>query len=126
MGRKTDKTVLIVDDTPENISILAELLSEYNIKIATNGKKALEIVDKAEVIDLILLDVMMPEMNGFEVAKNLKKNPLKKHIPIFFITASTDSKSFIEGFESGGEEYISKPFDPDQVLRIVHQYFEKF
>jgi len=115
----SDKTVLIVDDASENIAILGELLSDYNLKVATNGTRALKIVHSGVAINLILLDVMMPEMDGFEVARQLKTNPLFASIPIIFLTALSDVHNFIHGFELGAEEYITKPFDSDAVLRLV-------
>jgi len=117
----SDKTILIVDDAPENISVLGSLLSDYNIKVATNGEKALKIVNSGAKIDLILLDVVMPVMNGFEVAEKLKSDAKTAFIPIIFVTGQTDSQSFIKGFELGAEEYIMKPYDAEAVLRIVKQ-----
>lgn len=114
-----DKTILIVDDAPENIAILGELLSEFNIKVATNGEKALKIIDSGAVIDLILLDVIMPGLSGFDVAEKLKKNPSTESIPIIFVTGEKDVNSFIRGFELGAEDYIQKPFDPKVILFSV-------
>ena len=119
MSVNSNKTILIVDDAPENIAILGELLSDYNLKVATNGKKALQIVQSNVPIDLILLDVMMPEMDGFEVATELKFDTQYASIPIIFITGKTDVKSFIQGFDLGAEEYIFKPFDSEAVLKII-------
>jgi putative two-component system response regulator len=113
------KTVLIVDDAPENVTILAELLSEFNIKVATNGEKALNILSEGIQIDLILLDVIMPGIGGFEVAAKLKENPVTAKIPIIFVTGEKDVKSFIKGFELGAEDYIQKPFDPKVILFTV-------
>ena len=118
MSLSRKKKILIVEDDPDNAVILSELLSRYTIDIASRGQIAL---DKAEfnTPDLILLDIMMPEMDGFEVARRLKRNPLTDNIPIIFITAKTDAKSFIQGFDIGGEDYIMKPYDPHLVLKIV-------
>ncbi len=120
MSEIKEKTILIVDDASENIAILAELLSEHNIKVATNGKRALEIINSGASLDLILLDVMMPEIDGFEVAQRVKSNPRSASIPIIFVTGKTDVQSFIRGFDLGAEEYIFKPFDSEAVLRIVN------
>lgn len=120
MAEPADKTILIVDDTPENVDILNELLSDYKRKVAINGKMALKVAEKTKP-DLILLDVMMPEMDGFEVARILKANPELNHIPIVFVTAKTDVSSFVEGFDIGAEEYIMKPFDPAVVLSVVQR-----
>lgn len=118
MEENNKKTILIVDDTPANVDILSELLSEYNRKVAVNGVMAIKVAEKT-LPDLILLDVMMPEMDGFEVAKKLKDNPATADIPIVFVTAKTDVDSFVEGFELGAEDYIMKPFDPNVVLSLV-------
>lgn len=114
-----NKTILIVDDAPENIAILGELLNEFNIKVATNGEKALKVVSSGAKIDLILLDIIMPVMNGFEVAEKLKINPSTATIPIVFVTGEKDIKSFVKGFELGAEDYIQKPFDPNVILFTV-------
>jgi putative two-component system response regulator len=114
-----NKTILIVDDAPENIAILGELLNEFNIKVATNGEKALKVVSSGAIIDLILLDIIMPVMNGFEVAEKLKINPSTSAIPIVFVTGEKDIKSFVKGFELGAEDYIQKPFDPNVILFTV-------
>ena len=114
------RTILIVDDTPENVDILSELLSSYNRKVAINGEMAIKVAEKTKP-DLILLDVMMPGIDGFETAKRLKANIETKNIPIIFVTAKTDIKSFVEGFELGAEDYIMKPFDPNVVLSLIKQ-----
>jgi len=121
---KSEKTILLVDDAPENIAILGELLSEFSLKVATNGKKALNIVFSGATIDLILLDVVMPEMDGFEVARQLKSNQQYSAIPIIFLTAQTDVQSFIRGFELGADEYITKPFDNEAILKLVKNKLE--
>jgi putative two-component system response regulator len=120
-----DATILIVDDTKENIHILCSLLKEYDIAVAKNGTKALEIV-KTEQIDLILLDVMMPEMDGYEVCKILKKDDKTKDIPVMFLTAKEDISDEIRGLELGAVDYISKPFNPSLVkLRVKNQLLLK-
>lgn len=116
-----NKTILIVDDAPENLSILGELFSIYKVKVALNGEKALEILEANPDIDLILLDVMMPVMDGFETAKRIKANPVLSKIPIIFITGKNDVDSFIQGFDLGAEDYIRKPFDHEHVIRLVKQ-----
>ena len=105
------KTILAVDDTPSNLDILIDLLSEYDVIDATSGEEALEIV-KDEKIDLILLDIMMPEMDGYEVCKRLKSDEKTKDIPIIFITGKTDEESIIKAYEYGGSDYVTKPFLP--------------
>ncbi len=111
--------VLIVDDTMMNIDLLADVLrKDYRLGIATNGLKALEFVEKNRP-DIILLDIMMPEMDGFEVCQILKKNPRTNSIPIVFITALSDTESVAKGFQLGGCDYISKPFHALEVRARV-------
>jgi putative two-component system response regulator len=118
-----EKTILIVDDTPENVDILNELLSEYKRKVAINGEMALKVAEKTKP-DLILLDVMMPGIDGFETAKRLKANPETSNIPIVFVTAKTDVNSFVAGFELGADDYIMKPFDHNIVVSVVKRKLE--
>lgn len=106
-------TILIVDDMAANIAILSDLLQEdYKIKVAKSGQKALEIAKGIEKPDLILLDIEMPEMNGYEVCKELKNNPLTNNIPVIFVTARNDVKDEEYGLNLGAVDYISKPFHP--------------
>jgi signal transduction histidine kinase len=112
---KSKITILIVDDTPDNVSILCEYLSEYKIKIALDGKKALSILDSGVIPTVILLDIMMPEMNGYQVCTLLKQDPHTKDIPIIFITALSELKDKIRGFELGAVDYITKPFQLEEV-----------
>ena len=107
--------VLIVDDTMMNIDLLADVLREdYRLGIATNGIKALEFVEKNRP-DIILLDIMMPEMDGFEVCQILKENQQTRSIPVVFITALSDTENVAKGFQLGGCDYISKPFHAMEV-----------
>ncbi len=107
------KTVLVVDDTPENIDVARGLLADdYKIKVAPNGMIALKIAQSDPHPDLILLDVMMPGMSGFEVARELQMNGSTSKIPIIFVTAKTDEDSIAEGFGTGGVDYVAKPFNP--------------
>jgi len=113
------KTILIVDDTETNIDILLELLGdEYDVLVALNGENALEIVED-DKIDLILLDIMMPEMDGYEVCSILKSKPDTKDIPIVFITAKTDEDSIEKAYAVGGIDYVTKPFKPRELLARV-------
>ena len=113
------KTVLIVDDTETNIDILLELLGDkYDVMVSLDGKNALEIAQKDD-IDLILLDIMMPEMDGYEVCKRLKENKSTSAIPVVFITAKIDEDSIEKAYEIGGVDYISKPFKPRELLARV-------
>ena len=102
-------TVLIVDDTPLNISLLnAALTDEYTLKAATSGAQAIDIC-LSMPIDIILLDVMMPEMDGFETCRRLKDNPLTASIPVIFVTARSEMKDESMGFDCGAVDYITKP-----------------
>ena len=117
--------ILIVDDTPSNIKVLNNLLQyQYQISAVTNGPDALELAKSANRPDLVLLDIMMPEMNGFEVAKILKKNKKTLGIPIIFITANTETQSIIHGFAIGGNDYITKPIQPEELLARVQTHLE--
>ena len=114
------KLILIVDDTPANVAVVSGVLKDsFRIKIATNGEKALAIASSADKPDLILLDVMMPDMDGFEVCRKLKANPHTSEIPIIFLTAMTDAVDEVKGFEVGAADYIHKPFSPPIVLARV-------
>jgi phosphoserine phosphatase RsbU/P len=120
MSRQHRKLVLIADDTPTNVAVIAGLLKDsFRTKIATNGEKALAIATGKEKPDLILLDVMMPDMDGFEVCRRLKANPDTREIPIIFLTAKTDAVDEVRGFDVGAADYIHKPFDPPIVLARV-------
>lgn len=103
------KTILIVDDTPVNIDVLKGILiSEYSIRAATNGAMALNIIEK-QAPDLILLDVMMPEIDGYEVCRTLKSNPDTAHIPVIFVTAMSEIEDEQTGLELGAVDYLTKP-----------------
>lgn len=105
--------ILVVDDIPENIHTLKNLLKEdYNIIAATNGKKAIELVQKDPMIDLIILDILMPQMDGYEVCKILKNDQKTKDIPIIFVTALQDEVSEEKGLLLGASDYIHKPINP--------------
>jgi len=114
-----DKTILIVDDTVANLNILCSLLKDYDVITATSGEDALELVEE-ETIDLILLDVLMPQMDGFEVCKILKSKDKTKSIPVIFITSDSNEDSIEKGYEIGGIDYITKPFKPKELLACVH------
>src|SRR5271167_1927459 len=105
------RTILVVDDTPINIGVISGALKDtYTTKVATNGEKALAIASAAEKPDLILLDVMMPEMDGYEVCRRLKANPETREIPVIFLTGQTQAEDETKGFEVGAVDYIHKPF----------------
>jgi phosphoserine phosphatase RsbU/P len=120
MSSSSRKLILIVDDTPTNVAVISGLLKDsFRTKIATSGQKALTIATGAEKPDLILLDVMMPDMDGFEVCRRLKENPDTREIPVVFLTAKTDAVDEVKGFEVGAVDYIHKPFSPPVVLARV-------
>jgi len=113
-----NKKILIVDDTVTNLDILGELLEQYDVIDAINGSDALEIIEE-EKVDLILLDIMMPEMDGYEVCEILKGNLQTRDIPIIFITAKTDENSIEKAYDMGGADYVTKPFKPKELLAKV-------
>ncbi|MCP4345005.1 MAG: hybrid sensor histidine kinase/response regulator [Desulfobacterales bacterium] len=117
--------VLIVDDVPKNIQVAANILQEqgYQMAFAQNGKTALSLV-QSNKFDLILLDIMMPGMDGFEVCEQLKKDPATSNIPIIFLTAKTDTESIVKGFESGAMDYVTKPFNGSELLLRVKTHLE--
>jgi putative two-component system response regulator len=113
-------TILVVDDSPDNIILMSRLLKDhYRTKIATNGEKALKIASSDDPPDLILLDVVMPYMDGYEVCQELKKNPKTSRIPVIFLTAKTDIEDEKRGFEVGAVDYITKPVSAPLVLARV-------
>lgn len=122
MGNKEDKqTILVVDDTPENIDVLSGILrSEYKVKAALNGEYALKIASGAPKPDMILLDIMMPGMDGYEVCRQLKANPATARIPVIFVTAKNQEEDEKKGLKVGAVDYIRKPISPPIVLARVH------
>lgn len=115
--------ILIVDDVMSNVLLLKVLLTNEKFAIATasNGRQALEQVEK-ENPDLVLLDVMMPDMSGFEVAQHLKSNPNTADIPIIFLTALNSTADIVKGFQVGANDFISKPFNKEElIIRVTHQ-----
>jgi putative two-component system response regulator len=118
------KTILIVDDVPENIDILRGLLKgQYIIKAATRGRKALEIA-QTTAVDLLLLDIMMPEMDGYEVCERLKANKSLKKIPVIFISANNETLDKVRAFSVGGVDYITKPFQLEEVEARVNTHLK--
>ena len=116
---KTIFSVLVVDDIEANIDILVETLSgEYDVRVALDGESALEAVEDDKP-DLILLDIMMPGMDGYEVCERLKREPRTRNIPIIFLTAMTEEKNEARGLALGAVDYVTKPFSPDLVKSRV-------
>jgi phosphoserine phosphatase RsbU/P len=117
------KLILIVDDTPTNIGVISGALKDsYKTKIATNGEKALALASAEDKPDLILLDVMMPEMDGYEVCSRLKADPTTREIPIIFLTSQTSADDETHGFEVGAVDYVHKPFSPAVVKARVRNH----
>ena len=105
-------TVLAVDDTPENLDVVKGILADdYHVKAAVNGQIALKIA-QSQAPDLILLDIMMPEIDGYEVCRQLKENPITRDIPVIFLTAKGETADEAEGFALGAADYILKPVNP--------------
>lgn len=117
--------ILVVDDNPKNVQYISMILTNngYNVAIANNGEKALRYVEKRKP-DLILLDIMMPELSGFEVCETLKRNSSTQEIPIIFLTAKTDVDDIVKAFEVGGVDYITKPFNPKEIIVRIKTHIE--
>lgn len=118
-------TVLVVDDTPDNLSLMSGLLKElYKVKVANNGDKALRIAASDAPPDLILLDIMMPDLDGYQVCERLKADPATRDIPVIFLTARTEIEDERHGFELGAVDYITKPVSPPIVLARVATHLQ--
>lgn len=119
----SDQRILIVDDTIKNLQVLGTILEKegYQINVAQNGTQALEITQKAHP-DLILLDVMMPDLDGFEVCKRLKADETVADIPVIFLTARTEMEDLVKGFEEGAVDYVTKPFNATELLVRVRTH----
>ena len=120
-----DVNILVVDDNLENLKVVCSLLKEkkYQIALAENGERALKILEEIK-IDLILLDIMMPEMDGFEVCRLIKKNPETENIPIIFLTAKSETGEIVKGFQAGGVDYITKPFVKEELFARVNNHIQ--
>src|SRR5206468_5574980 len=109
--------ILVIEDEPANIQTLSTLLKErgYNINIATNGRQGLEVLERIRP-DLILLDIMMPEIDGFETCRRIKASTALREIPIIFLTAQTDTADIVRGFELRAVDYVAKPYTAHELL----------
>ncbi len=118
-------TILMVDDNPKNLEVLGKTLENYNYRVeyALDGASALEWTEN-QMFDLILLDVMMPGLNGFEVCEKLRANPVFDNIPIIFLTAETEKSSVVKGLELGAQDYVTKPFDTAELMARVKTHLE--
>ena len=116
-------TILLVDDTPDNLMLLANLLKdEFRVRTAQNGAKALEICTSDNPPDLVLLDIMMPGMDGFEVAKRMREHPNSETIPVIFVTAMTSADARLKGLDLGAVDFITKPIDPELLKPRVRNF----
>ena len=113
-------TVLVVDDQPESLRMLTDTLeaSGITVLVATSGQAALDLIGHI-VPDLVLMDAVMPGMDGFEATVRIKANPASRHVPVIFMTGLTESENVIEGFEVGGVDYVRKPVNVHELLARV-------
>lgn len=126
-------TMLVVDDVPENLRLIADLFDgRYKVRVAANGPKALALCTADNPPDLVLLDVMMPGMDGFEVARRMRVHPNSQHIPVIFVTALNDDESQRRGLDLGAVDFVSKPVDPailqlrvDNFMRYVSMHMQR-
>lgn len=117
--------ILIVDDAPDNLSLMSGLLKDrYKVKIANNGQRALKVALTGSPPDIILLDIIMPVMDGYETCRNLKINPKTRDIPIIFLTAKSEIEDELKGFELGAVDYIVKPISPPVLLARVQTHLQ--
>jgi len=123
--KKFKSIILIVDDNPNNLKVVAGVLKEngYDFRMAKSGQLALNILKKTKP-DLILLDVQMPEMDGFETCKRIKRDQSNAMIPVVYLTANSDSESIKNAFSSGGVDYVTKPFNPVELLARINTHIQ--
>jgi len=114
----SNETILVVDDRKENLDIIVDMLDDFDIIPVTSGKKALDIIAH-EKISLVLLDIVMPEMDGYEVCLQLKSDPATASIPIIFVTAKTDEESIAQAYSAGASDYVSKPLKRSEVIARI-------
>lgn len=124
MGNKKN-LILIVDDNSENVKLLGTLLINkgYDVGVSSDGYKALKFVKNIQP-DLILLDIMMPGMDGFEVCEKIKSNLKTRSVPVIFLTAKSSTEDIVKGFKVGGVDYISKPFNREELIARVNTHIE--
>lgn len=122
----TGAKILVVDDVPDNVDIVCSALEQvgYQVQVATDGTTALELIDRSPP-DLVLLDVMMPGIDGFETCRRLKAKPSGEDVPVIFLTALEELESVLEGFRAGGIDYVTKPFRKEEVLTRVRTHLER-
>ena len=124
---KIGASILVVDDTLKNIQVLGTMLRKegHQIHVAQNGAQALKVAQTTP-LDLILLDILMPIMDGFETCKKLKESPQTKDIPVIFLTAKTESEDIVKGFELGAVDYVTKPFNSTELLARVNTHLSLY
>ncbi len=117
------QSILVVDDSSQNIELWHELLNQdYKVRAALNGERALKLLENPDKPDLILLDIMMPGMSGYEVCEHLKRDPTTKNIPVIFVTAKSQSTDEVKGFELGAVDYVTKPIQPVVVMQRIRTH----
>jgi PleD family two-component response regulator len=123
--QESKQIILVIDDEPINIEFMGELLkTNYEVLFATNGQDGLDCVTAGTAPDLILLDIIMPELNGFEVCRILKESPKSKDIPVIFLTAKTQTEDIVKAFKMGAADYVTKPFNSDELMARVRTHLE--
>lgn len=117
--------ILIVDDSQVSIQVLSHQLQNagYSISVAMDGKKALDVVEK-DLPDLVLLDIMMPDMDGYEICRRIRDNEGTRMIPVIFLTARSSKEDIVQGFEAGAVDYVTKPFNTAELLARVRTHVE--
>jgi CheY-like chemotaxis protein len=123
--QESKQIILVIDDEPINIEFMGELLkTNYEVLFATNGQDGLDCVTAGTAPDLILLDIIMPELDGFEVCRILKESPKSKDIPVIFLTAKTQTEDIVKAFRMGAADYVTKPFNSDELMARVRTHLE--
>jgi putative two-component system response regulator len=123
LNKKSEVTVLVVDDTPDNLALMSSLLKDrYRVKVANHGERGLRIAASDPAPDLILLDIMMPDIDGYEVCRRLKADPLTRDIPVIFLTAKSEVDDETQGLALGAADYITKPVSPPILLARVETH----
>lgn len=125
VAEKSNETIMVVDDTPANLRLLNEMLQSqgYRVLVFPRGKLALAAAQKSAP-DIILLDINMPEMNGYEVCEHLKADDKLKDIPVLFISALTETADKVKAFSTGGVDYVTKPFQMEEVIARVKTHLQ--
>ena len=123
--RNEEFSILIVDDVPKNIQVLGSILRPlgYKVEFAMSGWQAIDWIKK-KIFDLVLLDIMMPEISGYEVCQEIRQIPAYNDTPVIFLTAKTDNDSVVKGFETGAQDYVTKPFETSELLARVKTHLQ--